>query len=202
MNPLPCPNMRRIIAALHVSLDGFVEGPKGELDWIRSWEDAFGLLDQIDTCILGRKMFPAYERYWRAVLADPEARLPLTERPPTPEEVEYARFADRTPHLVLSRTLADLDWENSRLVRELDEIRELKRQPGGDMHAVGGATLVSSLVNAELVDEFRLIVQPILLGGGNPLFKDIEGRRNLRFLDVRTMASGAVRLTYESRGGP
>lgn len=190
--------MRKIIAALHVSLDGFVEGPEGELDWIRSWEDAFGLLDQIDTCILGRRMFPAYEQYWRAVLADPEACLPLTGRPPTYEEIEYARFAERTPHLVLSRTLDGVAWGNSRIVRELEEIRALKRQSGRDMHAVGGATLVSNLVNAGLVDEYRLVVQPILLGGGTALFKDVDRRRQLRFRGASTMPSGAVRLSYDS----
>jgi dihydrofolate reductase len=189
--------MRKIIAALHVSLDGFVEGPEGELDWIRSWEDAFDLLDQIDTCILGRRMFPAYQRYWRAVLAEPDAALPQTGRPATPEEIEYARFAEDTPHVILSTTLDEVDWENSRIVRDVGEIRALKHEEGGDMHAVGGAALVSSLVNADLVDELRLVVQPIVLGGGTALFGGLDGRRNLRFRESWSMPTGAVRLTYD-----
>ncbi len=68
--------MRKIIAALLVSLDGFIEGPNGELDWVETWEDTFDLLPQIDTCILGRVMYPGYEQYWRAILANPEGILP------------------------------------------------------------------------------------------------------------------------------
>jgi dihydrofolate reductase len=190
--------MRKIIAALHVSLDGFVEGPKGELDWIRSWEDAFGLLERIDTCILGRTMYPAYESYWQAVLANSEATLPLTGRPPTQEEIEYARFADRTLHVILSRTLERVGWTNSRIVRDVEALRALKGEAGKDMHAVGGATLVSSLVNAGLIDEFRLVVQPVLLGGGKALFKDVNGRHGLQFREARTMPSGAVCLVYDA----
>jgi dihydrofolate reductase len=177
--------------------DRFVEGPEGELDWIQSWEDAFELLDQIDTCILGRRMFPAYQRYWRAVLAEPDAALPQTARPATPEEIEYARFADDTLHVILSTTLDDVEWENARIVRDVGEIQALKQQDGKDIHAVGGATLVSSLVNAGLIDEFRLVVQPIVLGGGKALFDGVDGRRMLRFREVRPMSTGAVRLTYD-----
>jgi dihydrofolate reductase len=188
--------MRRIIAALQISVDGFIEGPGGELDWVDSWEDDFDLLEEIDTCILGRGMYPGYEAYWGAILADPGGVLPFTGRPALKGEVEYARFAARTPHVVLSRTLDQVAWKNTRIVRSLEEIRALKQQPGRAMHAVGGATLVSSLVNAGLVDELRLVVQPILLGGGKSLFKDVTARHALKFLDAKPLHSGMVRLTY------
>ena len=85
--------MRKIIAALQMSLDGFIEGPNGELDWIETWEDPFDLLPQIDTCILGRKMYPGYEQYWSAVLANPKGVLPFTGKTPSKGEIDYARFA-------------------------------------------------------------------------------------------------------------
>lgn len=168
--------MRKIIAALIVSLDGYIEGPDGELDWIDTWEDPYDLLPQIDTCIMGRRMYPAYEQYWRAILADPEGVLPLTGRVASKGEIDYANFADKTSHIVLSTTLEKVTWKNTRIVRDIEEIRKLKKQPGKDMHAVGGATLIGSLMNHGLIDEFRLVVQPIVLGGGKALFKDVKER--------------------------
>src|ERR671918_169502 len=139
--------MRKIIAALQTSVDGFIEGPNGELDWAmaedeETWRDLFEMLDSVDTCILGRVMYPDYEKYWMAVLADPNGPLPLSGRPATKNEIKYARWADKTPHIVVSRTLDKVAWKTTRIVRDLDEIRKLKQQTGKDVHVVGGATLV------------------------------------------------------------
>lgn len=100
------------------------------------------------------------------------------------------------PHVVLSRTLHDVAWKNTRIVRDVEEIRRMKQQPGKDMHAVGGATLIGSLMNQRLVDELRLVVHPIVLGGGKALFKDVSGRHALTFRGAEPLPSGAVRLTY------
>jgi dihydrofolate reductase len=188
--------MRRIIAAMQMSVDGFIEGPSGEVDWIESWEDPFDLLPQIDTCILGRRMFAGYEHYWRAILANPDGVLALTGKTPSANEVAYARFADRATHVVLATTPVQTSWANTRVVTSVDAIRALKDQPGKDMHAVGGATLVSSLMNAGLVDELRVVVRPIVLGGGTAMFKDVASRHALRLGEARPLAGGAVRLTY------
>jgi dihydrofolate reductase len=187
------PVVRKIIAALVVSVDGFIEGPNGELDWVDTWEDPFDLLPQIDTCILGRRMDPGYEQYWDAILANPEGVLPFTGKVATNCEIAYARFAERTPHVVLSRTLDNVAWKNTRIVRDVEEIRRMKQQPGKDMHAVGGATLVCSLMNQRLIDELRLVVHPIVLGGGKALFKDVKERHALKFLAARPLESGLVR---------
>ena len=168
--------MRKIIAALVVSVDGFIKGPKGELDWVDTWEDPFDLLPQIDTCILGRGMYPGYEQYWGAILANPQGVLPFTGKVASEGEIAYARFAESTPHIVLSRTLDHVAWKNTRIVRDVEEIRRMKQQPGKDMHAVGGATLIGSLMNQGLIDELRLVVHPIVLGGGTALFKDVWER--------------------------
>jgi dihydrofolate reductase len=190
--------VRKIIAALVVSVDGLIEGSNGELDWVDTWEDPFELLPQIDTCILGRRMYPGYEQYWGAILANPGAVLPFTGKVPTKGEIAYARFAERTPHVVLSRTLDTVAWKNTRIIRHVEEIRHMKKQPGKDMHAVGGATLVGSLMTERLIDELRLVVYPIVLGGGTALFKDVTERHALKFVGVKPLQSGLVRLTYRT----
>ena len=188
---------RKLIAALQVSVDGLIEGPNGELDWIGSWEDSFELLPEIDTCVLGGAMYPGYEQYWLAVLADPEGPLPFTGKPPSMGEVEYARFADKTPHVVLSQTLESVAWKTARIVRDVADIRALKQQPGRHIHAVGGASLVSTLMNGHLVDQLRLTVHPLVLGKGKALFKDVDGRHRLELLETRLLAGGRVSLTYD-----
>ena len=87
--------MRKIIAALQISVDGFIEGPNGELDWVDTWEDPFNLSHQIDACILGAGMYPGYEHYWRAILANPGGILPFTGRAATPGEVDTRTLPTR-----------------------------------------------------------------------------------------------------------
>ena len=189
---------RTIIAALQVSLDGLIEGPNGEVDWIGSWEDSFDLLPEIDTLVLGGRAYPGYEQYWLAILANPEGVLPLTGKAPSKGEVEYARFADQTPHLVLPRTLDEVAWKTTRIVRDVEDIRALKQQPGKAIHAVGGASLVSTLMTAGLVDQLRLTVHPVVLGKGKALFKDVEGRHRLELLETKALPGGRVSLTYNA----
>ena len=161
--------MRKIIAALQTSVDGFIEGPNGELDWAmaedeETWRDMFAMLDSVDTCILGRVMYPGYEQYWLAVLANPSGHLPFERQTATKNEIAYARWADKTPHVVVSKTLDKVSWKTTRIVRDFEEIRKLKQQPGKDMYVVGGATLVGSLMNASLIDEVRVLINPLLAG--------------------------------------
>jgi dihydrofolate reductase len=174
--------MRRSIAALQVSLDGFIEGPNGELDWAMAENDetlrnVFETLSHVDTFVLGRVMYRAYEQYWLAILANPDAVLPYSGRVASKNEIAYARLADKTPHIVLSTILDKVAWKTTRIVRHVDEIRKMKQRPGKDMHVVGGATLVSSLMNQGLIDELGLMVNPVILGGGKALFKDVKERK-------------------------
>jgi dihydrofolate reductase len=141
-------------------------------------------------------MYPGYEQYWQAVRDSPREILPFAGRPATKGEIAYAAFASRTPHVVVSSTLQTVSWKNTRIVRDLEDVRRHKAAPGGDMHAVGGATLVSSLINAGLVDEIRLVVQPIVLGGGTPLFRDVKERHALTLITSRPLDAGAVFLSY------
>jgi dihydrofolate reductase len=192
---------RKIIAALQVSVDGFIEGPNGELDWAmiedeETWRDVFEMLTHVDTLILGRGMYPGYEQYWLAVLADPTGILPFSGRIASENEIAYARLADKTPHIVLSKTLDKVAWKTTRIVRDVEEIRRAKQQPGKDMYAVGGATLISSLMNLSLIDELRLMVNPLILGGGKALFKDVKNRHALKLVGAKPLKSGKVNLTY------
>lgn len=191
--------MRRVISAMQMSVDGFIEDPEAKQDWVENWEDDYGLLDQVDTCVLGSVTYPGYEEYWTAVLEDPEASLPLSGKSATPKEIEYATWASRTPHIVVSRKPMDVAWRNSRVVSDLEEIRKLKQQPGKHIYVVGGALLVSSMINIGLIDEIRLAVNPVLLGGGKPLFGSVTDRRYLRLLSVENRDHDRVYMSYATR---
>jgi dihydrofolate reductase len=184
------------MCAMQVSLDGFIEGPNGELDWIENWEDSYGLMAQVDTCVLGAGMYPGYEQYWSAVLAAPHAPLPFSGKPATAGEIDYATWARETPHVVLSKSINGAAWKATRIVREIDDIALLKKQPGKDIYAIGGAKFVSSLIERGLVDELRLAIHPVLLGSGKALFKESPQRHKLTLEQTRSLPWGTVELTY------
>jgi dihydrofolate reductase len=147
------------------------------------------ILSSVDTFILGRGMYAAYEQYWLALLANPTG---------TKNENAYARFADKIPHIVLSKTLDKVAWKTTRIVRDVEEIRKMKQQPGKDMLTFGGATLVSSLMNLGLIDELHLMVNPLVLDGGKALFKDVKERQSLKLIRAKPLKSGKVGLTYNT----
>ena len=188
---------RTFIAALQVSLDGYVQGPDGEGDWVDSWADALGLVGPVDAFVLGRGMFDGrYEAYWDAALADPATASEMYGRAPYPREVEYARLAHETPHLVLSTTMTEAGWPNVRIARDVAEIAALRGEPGQAVYVVGGPGLVATLMSAELLDELRLIVRPVILGGGTPLFGGVTQRQPLELVAAAPGAGGRVDLTY------
>jgi dihydrofolate reductase len=190
---------RPFIAAMQVTLDGYILGPEGEADWVDSWADGLELLPQVDTFVLGGGMFPQYEQFWTAILDDPSAASDLLGRDPYPREVAYARLAAETPHLVLSTTLSDTTWPTARIVRDINEIRALKGQADKAVYVVGGPGLVTSLINSGLLDELRLIVHPVAMGAGTPVFGAIAQRQALELLNTEPTASGRVNLTYRVR---
>jgi dihydrofolate reductase len=141
-------------------------------------------------------MYPGYERYWTALQNEPDKPLPMIGKLPTPAEVEWARFAARTPHYVLSSTLTSALWTQTSFVRGLEEIAILKQRPGKDIYLVGGARTTASLIDAGLVDELRLIVYPLIAGGGKALFAATERRRGLELRKVQQLPGGRVFLIY------
>ena len=188
---------RRFIAAMQVTLDGYSPGGP-EADWVDSWADGLELLPPVDAFVLGGGMFPGYEAFWAAVREDPAAAAEWLGRDVYPREIEYARVAAETPHLVLSTTIHDAAWPTARIVRGLDELRAFKSQPGGPVYVVGGAGLVRSLIDEALIDELRLIVHPVALGAGTGagLFDGIAQRRDLELTGSERTPAGRVHLTY------
>lgn len=188
--------MRKIIAGMQVSLDGKVTGADGYADWVDAWSDHYDVTPEADACLLGAGMYPGYEQYWSAIQSAPEEPLPMTGKLPTAGEVEYARFAARTPHYVLSRSLTTAHWTHTKFLRGLDEVRALKASEGRSVYLVGGARLVTSLLDAGLVDELRLTVHPLIVGAGKALFEKSEQRRQLDLRSVCQLAGGQVGMIY------
>jgi dihydrofolate reductase len=192
---------RPFIAAMQITLDGYILGPDGEADWVDSWADGLGLLPPVDAFVLGGGMFPGYEQFWAAIRDDPAAASQWLGRDPYEREIEYARVAGETPHLVLSTTLDNTTWPTARLVRDVDDLRTLRAQPGEAVYVVGGPGLVRSLIQEGLLDELRLIVHPVAVGAGTPLFNRTAGRQGLELVDSERTASGRVILTGRVSAG-
>ena len=188
--------MRKLIAGMRTSVDGKIESPAGYADWVDEWSDIFDLMPHVDACLLGAKMYPGYEHYWTAVHDGPDRPLETTGSVPTPGEVAYARFVARTPHYVLSNSLTSARWPGTRFVRGLEEIAALKEQPGKGIYLVGGARITASLVDAGLVDELRLRVDPLIAGAGKALFATTAQRRALELRKVQQLRGGHVMLIY------
>ncbi len=188
--------MRKLIAAMKVSVDGKTEGPEGYADWVEGWSEDYGLTERIDTCLLGGRMYPGYEQYWTAIRDAPDQPLPMTGQLPLPAEVEWSRFAVRTPHYVLSKTLNAVNWSHTRILRSVEEVAALKQQPGKAIYLMGGATLTASLIDAGLVDEMHFITYPLLAGPGAALFQQLGRRRQLQMLDMRPLSGGRFSTSY------
>ena len=188
--------MRKLIAAMKVSVEGRMTGPEGYADWVEGWSDDYGLTSQIDACLLGGGMYANHEVYWTAIENEPDRPHPLTGKLPTRGEVEWARFAAQIPHYVLSNTLTSARWSRTRFVRTLDDVAALKQQPGRDIYLVGGGRTTASLIDAGLVDELRLIIYPLIAGEGTALFAKTQARHGLQLQKVEQRAQGRLSLSY------
>jgi dihydrofolate reductase len=183
--------MRKIIYSMLVSLDGFIEGPNRELDWHIIDEELHRFINDqqsaIDTQLYGRRMYEVMA-YWETADTNPSS----------PEyELEFARIWKNMSKIVFSKTLEQVQG-NARLVREdiAAEIATLKAQPGKDMD-LGGPTIASTFMQLGLIDEYRLYVQPVVLGSGTTMFPALDNAINLRLVETRAFASGVVYLRYQ-----
>jgi dihydrofolate reductase len=182
--------MRRLIYSMTVSLDGFIADPHGEIDWSAPDEELHRFHNdqtrELGAHLCGRRLYEVMT-YWET--AD--------ENPSAPEyELEFARIWKEMPKIVFSKTLEKVEG-NYRLVRDgvVEEAAKLKEQPGKDL-AVGGAGLASSFIKLGLIDEYRLFVSPVVLGGGTPYFPALEERINLQLVETRTFGSRVVYMRY------
>jgi dihydrofolate reductase len=185
--------VRKLIYSMGVSLDGFIAGPGGNIDWSVPDEELHRFHNQhareTGTELYGRRLYETM-RYWETAEDNPSA---------PEEELEFARIWKATPKIVFSRTLDKVEG-NARLVRDdaVDEVARLKAEPGGQL-AVGGAGLASTFMKAGLIDEYRLFVSPVVLGAGTPYFPPLEERIELELVETRTFGSRVVYMRYESR---
>ena len=182
--------MGKLIYSMSVSLDGYIAGPNGELEWSAPDEELHRFHNQqtreLAAHLCGRRLYETMV-YWET--ADRRASAPE-------HELEFARIWQRLPKVVFSRTLAEVEG-NARLVREgaIEEAARLRRQPGKAL-AVGGAGLASALIEHDLIDEYRPFVSPVVLGGGTPFFPPLQGRLDLELLETRGFGSRVVYLRY------
>jgi len=182
--------MRKLIYSMTVSLDGFIAGPGGEIDWSPPDEELHRFhnekTQEIGAYFLGRRLYEVM-LFWETAHENPSA---------SDYELEFARIWKDMPKIVFSRTLGSVEG-NARLVTDnvAEEVAELKEQPGEDL-AVGCAGLASTLMKLGLIDEYRLFVSPVVLGAGTPYFPALDQRIDLELVETRTFGSRVVYLRY------
>jgi dihydrofolate reductase len=183
--------MGKLIYSMNVSLDGFVETPDHRLDWALVDEELHAWFNEqaraADAFLCGRRLYELMAAYWPTAASDPSA---------TPAMLEFAEIWIATPKIVFSTTLDRVEW-NSRLVAGDvgEELARLRQEFDGNLD-VGGPTLAAAFVERGLIDEYRLVVHPVILGAGTPFFPALDRRIGLGLRETRTFASGAVYLGY------
>jgi dihydrofolate reductase len=192
--------VRKIIVSERITLDGYIAGLRGEMDWMEEFFDEAlanyesELQKSVDTTLFGRETYQGFESYWPKVALDPDSPKGLAE---------YAQQLNAMRKVVFSKTLSRVEWNNSVLVHEIDpeEITKMKQGPGGDMVIYGSASIVQTLNNLRLIDRYQLLVFPVVLGSGKPLFHNISHKVKLSLMSSTTHPSGVVLLTYEPING-
>lgn len=187
--------MRKLVLFMHTSLDGFVAGPNGEMEWIKTDDEMFEYAgkrtNEADTALYGRVTYQMMEGYWPTAGDQPAA---------TKHDVEHSRWYNKVAKIVLSRTMRGKKIANTTIVSDdvLNEITKLKQATGKEIVIFGSPGAAHSLTQWNLIDDYWLFVNPILLGRGIPLFKEIKEITGLTLLKTNVFASGVVCLHYES----
>ncbi len=189
--------MRKIIMFNFVSVDGHFADAEGELGW-HTYDEEMGAysleqLQSFSALLFGKTTYELMASYW-----------------PTAEgiesEPEVAEIMNTIPKIVFSGTLTDVEdgpvWKNVTVLHEIkpEEVLTLKEQAGGDIALFGSGTIVQQLTNLGLIDEYRLVINPLILGDGKPLWRDIKNTRKLRLIRTRVFQNGNVLLCYQSAG--
>jgi dihydrofolate reductase len=185
--------MKKLKLQVQVSVDGFIAGPSGEMDWVTfDWDDELkgyvgALTATVDTIVLGRRLAEGFIPHWAAVAADPEHL----------EAASGRQFTDLRK-VVFTQTLEASAWPNTTLAKGdlTEEITRLKGEAGGDLIAYGGAVFVASLIARGLIDEFHLFVNPVALGSGMPIFSALNGPQGLALETARAFPCGVALLRY------
>jgi dihydrofolate reductase len=180
--------MRKVIAAMNMTLDGFCDHTAmiADDEMLQHYNE---LLSGADTLLYGRITYQLMESYWPTVVKNPTGNKPTDH---------FAVLIENISKIVFSNTLEDVKWKNAKVAKRgiKEEVLELKQQPGKDI-VVGSPSLIVTSANLNLIDEYQLCVQPTIVGQGLSLFKNIEDRINLKLLKAKTFESGSIILYYE-----
>jgi dihydrofolate reductase len=190
--------MRKLILSANITLDGYMAGENGELDWHFShWNGelmdcALEQLRGIDTILVGRVAYESMSAHW------PSAEK---NKMNSASEAEFANTMNRLQKVVFSKTLSRTSWNNSMLMSEINpvEIQRLKKQQGKDMIIWGGVTIASAFLEKKLFDEYRISIAPIVIGKGISISKEITKGLRLKLLHTRVFSNGVVTMTYRNR---
>ena len=189
--------MRKIISFVHISLDGFVAGPNGEMNWIKVDDEIFDhvgkRIGQTDTALYGRVTYEMMENYWPTAADKPN---------PSKHDIEHSQWYKTAHKVVLSKTIKDARPANTTIISDnlAERINEVKSRPapGGseDILLFGSPTATHSLIEQNLIDGYWLFVNPVILGQGIPLFTGIQEKTKLKLLSTRQFTSGVTELNY------
>jgi dihydrofolate reductase len=186
--------MRKIVLFMHVTADGFAGGPNGEMDWIHVDDEIFEYAgretDRADAALYGKTTYQMMEGYWPTAADQPNA---------SKHDIQHSNWYNRVPKIVLSRSMKSDPSKNLIVISDnlADEINKLKQQPGKNIIIFGSATAVRSLLKENLIDEFWLFVNPVVMGTGLSFFDGVKSRLKLKLISSRAFASGVVCLHYE-----
>ena len=185
--------MRKLKLQVQMSVDGYIAGTNGEMDWmVWNWDDELkqyvkDITEPVDCIILGRKLAQGFIPHWASQIRRPEVRA--------------LRNLTVQTKVVFTKTLDKSEWDNTVLAKGdlVDEITKLKKQDGKDIIAYGGATFVSALIKQGLIDEFHLFINPTAIGNGMTIFKELDSKQNLTLVKSTSFDCGIVVLNYEPK---
>jgi dihydrofolate reductase len=186
--------MRKLKLQIQLSLDGFIAGPNAEMDWmVWNWDDRIKkyvteLTEPVDCIIMGRNLALGFIPYWKTVASNSDD-----------PQFQFGKIMYDTPKVVFTKTMDKSEWENTAIAKGdlMEEISHLKNQNGGDIIVYGGGSFVSSLIKAGLIDEFHLFINPIIIGNGMPIYKELKEHQKLTLKNVNSFDCGIVVLCYE-----
>lgn len=185
--------MRKLVLFMHVSLDGFAADVNGGLDWISYDSElqqyADGIVATVGSPVYGRLTYELMAGYWPTVLDNPNAGE---------HSKAHAQWVDKATKIVFSRTMKEAAWNNTIVINDniAEEINKLKQQPGKDLVIFGSPGLAHSFMELDLIDEYQLTLNPVLLGSGIPVYQNIKNKTNLKLIKATPLKSGVVGLHY------
>ncbi len=187
---------RKLIFFMHTSLDNFVAGLKGEMDWIYVDDEMFDFVatmtEQADTALYGRVTYEMMQSYWPKAAQQPNA---------TKHDIEHSTWYNKVSKVVLSKTMKEKELINTKVISEnlSEKINELKKEEGKNILIFGSPSASLSLLNSGLIDEFWFFVNPIILGQGMPLFKNVNEKIMLELVETKKFSGGVIALHYRTK---